>query len=256
MKKICFAISVHENKEVIKDLLNNIRTFCPNSSIVLFRSGNDRSLCEGLGYPVCPTSKSLSWGKNIILFHLNIMEWLEEIDYDYDYLTIIDSDALFVKKGFEEFIISEMENFDYMAPFRRFPEIDWYPGGIMIKEWTKWQKIFNINYFLACFNPGQTFSKKFVQQIINFPNFYLIKKIINESKTWVFEEIFFPTIAETLGIKAKPYPSNVQKWIRFRPYFTEEEIKKAIETDEACFFIHPIYRDMNDKARVYVRNLL
>lgn len=255
MKKICFAISFHENKEVIKDLLDNIRFFCPNSSIVLFRSGEDPNLFDGLSYPICPTSKSLTYGSGLIWFHLNVMEWLEKINLEYDYLINLDSDNLFAKKGFEEFVSSEMNGYDYMATHKRIPEPEWYPGLFMKRVWSTWQPIFNTADFVGCFNPGQIFSRNFVKKILNYSKLGQIKKAIEETETFAVEEIIFPTLAETLGVKAKAYPDKVQDWIRYRPHFSANEIQHGIDSDMDCYLIHPIHRDMNDDARTYIRNL-
>lgn len=255
MKKICFMIPVHENKEVIKDLLENVNYFCPNSSIVLYQSGDDPKLCEGLGYPICPTSKSLVYGSGLVWFHLDVMEWLEDIDFTYDYLINLDSDALFAKEGFEAFILSEMNGFDYMATHKRYPEADWYPGRFIKHAWSTWQHVFTLDYFMACFNNGQTFSKKFVQQIINYPKLNELKAAIQNTETFAVEEIIFPTLAEVLGVESKSYPNDVQDWIRYRPYFIKEEISRGIKNNANCYLLHPVHRNMEDPARSYIRSL-
>lgn len=255
VKKICFAISVHEKREVVIDLLENIRYFCPNSSIVLYNGGRDAELCNGLGYPVCPTSKPLIWG-NLVWFFLYVMEWLEGMNYDYDYLITIDSDALFAKKGYEEFINAEMEGYDYMAAHFRVADPNWYPGQTMNREWSTWQPVFNTKYFKGCFNPAQVFSKKYVQKIVGFNRLNQLKQNLNNNKVFALDEILFATLSETLGMKSKSYPVNVQEWNRFRPYFTKEEVKDGVENHKDCYLIHPVCRDMNDKARIYLREFI
>ena len=258
MKKICFAIPVHEKKDVLIELIENIRYFCPNTSIVLFHSGNDPDLCSGLDLPVCPTSFPLGWGQNFPWFFLNIMEWLEEINHPYDYLINIDSDALFAKKGFEEFICSEMQGFDYMAAYLRVPAEEWYPGQVMKGFWPIFQPIFGIEQFLGCFMSAQVFSKNYVQQILHFDKIDELKKLLKQTEHHIFamDEILFPTLAEALGIKSKPYPDDVVQWIRFRPHFTREEVVKAIDTKQNCYLIHPVLRDIADPARTFIRGLI
>ena len=56
-----------------------------------------RTLCEGLGVPVCPSSRKLEYGYTAIYF-LETMEWLEEMGIEYKYFINIDSDALFIQK--------------------------------------------------------------------------------------------------------------------------------------------------------------
>lgn len=256
MKKICFAIPVHENKEVIIELLENIRYFCLNTSVVLFQSGTDPDLCKGLGYPVCPTSFPMQWGHSFQWFFLNIMEWLEQIQHPYDYLVNIDSDALFAKRGFETFILSEMQGIDYMATHLRLPEDNWDPAITMRKVWPLWQPIFNRDHFLACFMGAQIFSRNFVKQILHFDKYEEMKSVMKQTDVFALEEILFPTLAEAFGIQFKRYPPHVEQWIRFRPHYMREEVEAAINSNQDCYLIHPVHRNMNDPVRHFVKSLL
>ena len=118
--KICFAILVHEKRELVKQLIDNVRYYCPNSAIVLYNGGDDPTLCDGLGVPVCPSSRKLERGWTTVYF-LETMEWLEELGINYKYFINIDSDALFIRKGYEKFIQNAMKDTDYMAVKLRIP---------------------------------------------------------------------------------------------------------------------------------------
>ena len=43
------------------------------------------------------------------------MEWIEELGIEYEYFINIDSDALFIKDGYEEIRPKQMKDTDYMA---------------------------------------------------------------------------------------------------------------------------------------------
>lgn len=257
MKKICFGLLVHEKQDVIQDQIDNIKFFCPNSSIVIFQSGTDPVLCDRLSYPVCPTSFPLQWGKTLIWYYLNVMEWIEDIGYEYDYFINIDSDALFAKKGFEELINFEMKDADYMAAHFNVPSDNWDPGRSMKRVWNLWQPIFKLDHFYKCFG-AQVFSRNFVKQILSFNKLADMKRNIKQTENDVFalEEILFPTLAISFGIKTKPYPNQMDKWLRYRPHFSENELINAIKNNEDCYIIHPVYRDMNDKTRTFIRSLI
>jgi hypothetical protein len=256
VKKICFAVLVHEKREVVQDLLENIEYFCPNSSVVLYNGGYDPDLCKGLGCAVCPTSKKLEWGK-LAQFHLEIMKWLHEIHFPYDYLIILDSDNLFIKKGFEEFIVSEMEGIDFMAVAARVPSNDWGPGKTMKPEWYKWEPIFyNFDNILGCLNAGQVFSNRLVQHILNFDQLDLVEKNILETKTIALEEMIYIMLAKHLGFDPKPYPWDVGCYIRFQLNYTKQEVEELLKKNERSYLVHPIPRDMNDEARVFIRSLI
>ncbi|MFD2443235.1 hypothetical protein ACFSO7_04470 [Bacillus sp. CGMCC 1.16607] len=258
MKRICIAIPVHEKRELIIELLENIKYFCPNSSVVLFQSGNDPELCKDLGVPVCPTSFPLTWGQNFPWFFLNVMEWLEQIQHPYDYLVNIDSDALFIKKGFEDFILTEMQEYDYMATRFQEPEDFWVPGLSMKKVWPLWQQIFKRETFHASFAVGQVFSRKYVNEILNYNKLDLIKVFmkLTEKEIFALEEMLFATLTFTLNIKAKRYPRNVDARNRVHTPFTVEEVKSMIEANEETYFIHPVKREINNPVREYAKKLM
>ncbi|SEC70179.1 hypothetical protein [Paenibacillus sp. GP183] len=136
-EKICFALLVHNKRNVILDLLDNFRCYCPNSTVVLYNGGDDPLLCKDLGVLVCPASRKLEYGVTAI-FLLETMRWLENIGYDFDYLINLDSDALFVREGYEEFIAEQMKNKDYMGVDTRIPNDDFYCGIQLRKEYDLW----------------------------------------------------------------------------------------------------------------------
>ncbi|MCQ6282721.1 hypothetical protein [Bacillus sp. EB600] len=59
---ICFAILVHEDRELVNQLINNVRYYCPKSAFDLYNGGNDATLCDGLGVPICTSSRKLKHG--------------------------------------------------------------------------------------------------------------------------------------------------------------------------------------------------
>lgn len=58
MKKICFAILVHNYKEALKDMVDNIRHFCPHSSIVLYNGEMTLNYVKVLAYQFVLPAKS------------------------------------------------------------------------------------------------------------------------------------------------------------------------------------------------------
>lgn len=254
-KKICFAVLVHENKELVRELLNNIRFYCPNSSIVLFNGGDDPELCEGLGYPVCPRSRELKYGF-LSIYHLEVMKWLEDIDFPYQYLINLDSDSLFGRKGFEEFIIDSMEDTDYMAAKLRKAHKKWYPAKTFNGEKEKWEPLFNVESFYGVFNVGQVFSRNYIQTLLNSPQLPLLTKNIAETKTHALEEIVYVNMARQLGLKYKSYPNEAGSLIRYRPFFSYDEVIHHLNEGEPRYLFHPVRRNKHDGARILLNHLL
>ncbi|MFF2448550.1 galactosyltransferase-related protein [Neobacillus sp. NPDC058068] len=252
--KICFAILVHENRPLVKELIDNVRYFCPNSSMVLYNGGDDPTLCDNLGVPVCPSSHKMGRGFTTIYF-LETMEWLEEMKMDYDYLVNIDSDALFIREGFENFLHTQMMNTDYMAVKLRIPEEDWYIGNELMKEKSRWKQLFNIYPFYGIFNVGQVFKRSLIRSLLRKKA--ILKKALLETSSFGTDEFIFVNMAKELGYRIKNYPNNTDElMIRYRPHFTLDEMIHSFNNIKNSWLCHPVYRDKHDLVRKLIKHLV
>ncbi|MFZ7944747.1 galactosyltransferase-related protein [Neobacillus sp. 19] len=253
--KICFMILVHEQRDLVKELIDNVRHFCPNSTMVLYNGGDDPALCDNLGVPVCPSSRKLERGFTTIYF-LETMEWLEEMGMEYDYLINIDSDALFFRKGYEEFIEKQMRDTDYMAVKLRIPEEDWYIGDELKKDLYRWERLFNVNPFYGIFNVGQVINKSLVKSLLHPERKDKLKRALLKTISFGTDEIFFVNMARELGFRIKSYPNNMdEKVIRYRPYLTLDEIVYCLNEINNSWLCHPVERDKRDLARKFIKHL-
>ncbi|OIJ10775.1 hypothetical protein BKP35_13175 [Anaerobacillus arseniciselenatis] len=254
-KKICFALLVHNKQELVEQLIENIKCFCPNSTIVLYNGGDDPSFASNLNIPICPTSKKLNYG-NLASFFIETMEWIEEIGIEYDYFINLDSDVLFFRKGFERFIEEQMTDSDYMGVNLHLPDSSWFCGEKFKKDITRWKPFFCVDPIWGVFNVGQVFSKKLVKSLVQYEMKELLKKAIEETPVFGIEEIVFVNMASELGYNIKNYPTETYlQMIRFRPYFTIRELAKCINKYEKTWFCHPIKRIENDTARQLIYRL-
>ncbi|MFK9094063.1 galactosyltransferase-related protein [Bacillus salipaludis] len=253
--KICFMILVHEQRDLVQELIENVKYYCPNSSLVLYNGGDDPALCDYLGVPVCPTSRKLERGFTTIYF-LETMEWLEEMGMDYEYLINIDSDALFFRKGYEDFIEKQMGDTDYMAVKLRIPEEDWYIGNELKKDLNRWQSLFNVSPFYGIFNVGQVFSRSLVKALLHPVRKEKLKKALLKTISFGTDEIFFVNMAKELGFRVKSYPNDTdEKLIRYRPFLTLDEIVYSLNDYQNSWLCHPITRDKKDLARKLIKHL-
>ncbi|WP_227937344.1 glycosyltransferase family 2 protein [Alkalihalobacillus deserti] len=253
--KICFAILVHKNRDLVKQLIDNIRYYCPNSAIVLYNGGDDPNLCKGLDVPVCPSSHKLERGYTTIYF-LETMEWIEQIGMEYDYFINVDSDALFIRKGYEEFIEEQMKDTDYMAVRLRIPEDDWYIGNELKKDITRWKKLFSVTPFYGVFNVGQVISRPLVNVLLQPARKDKFKKALLKTSTFGSDEIFFVNIAKELGFRIKKYPNVTDStMIRYRPYFSLDEMIQCLNDIKKSWLCHPIDLDHNDPARRFITSI-
>ncbi|WP_066071263.1 glycosyltransferase family 2 protein [Neobacillus soli] len=253
--KICFMILVHNRRDLIKELINNVRYYCPNSTVVLYNGGDDPTLCDNLGVPVCPASRKLERGFTTIYF-LETMEWLEEMRMDYQYLINIDSDALFIRNGYEQFIQREMNDTDYMAVKLRIPEKDWYIGNELKKDINRWKSLFNVDPFYGIFNVGQVFNRSLVKALIHPERKEKLKRALLKTISFGTDEIFYVNMARELGFRIKNYPNHTDEMmIRYRPYFTLDEMIRSLNEIKNSWLCHPIYREKDDLVRKLIKHL-
>ena len=254
--KICFSILVHNERELVKELINNLRHFCPNSTFVLFNGGDDPSLCKDLGVPVCPSSRKLSYGYTTIYF-LETMEWIEKLGVKYEYFINLDSDALFIKDGYEEMIAEQMKDSDYMAVKLRIPDENWYIGKQLKKDIERWKELFCIEPFYGVFNVGQVLKRSLVMDLLESNRKKRLKKALLETTSFGSDEFLFVNMAHELGFRMKNYPYvNDLKINRYRPFFKLGEIINCLNHSEFSGLCHPIYRHKNDPSRKLIKHLV
>jgi hypothetical protein len=253
--KICFAILVHEKRELVKQLIDNVRYYCPNSTIVLYNGGEDPNLCDGLDVPVCPSSRKLDRGWTTIYF-LEIMEWLDELRVDYQYFINMDSDAMFIHKGYEEFIHAEMKDTDYMAIKLRIPGENWYIGNELKKDVERWKKFFKVDPLYGIFNVGQVISKPMIQSLLEQKRKERLKKALTETISFGTDEVLYVNIAKELGFRMKNYPNAIDvDMIRYRPYISVEEMISFLNNGKSSGLCHPVIRNEEDPARRLILGL-
>lgn len=254
-KQICFALLVHNNKNEVIDLLDNIRFYCPSSTVVLYNGGDNPELCKNLGVSVCPTSRKLQYGVTAV-YLLETMKWLKDINHEYDYLINLDSDALFVREGYEQFIAEQMDNKDYMGVETKPLENNNYCGIQLKKEFSLWEPLFGTRTLYESFNVGQVFSRRLVDSLLASKQFDLLMEILNKSKAFGIDEIAYVTMTEILGFKLHAYPTATGDSIRYRPYFPLDETVRLLHGNKECYLLHPVRRDMKDETRIFINTTL
>jgi hypothetical protein len=250
-RKICFALLVHDNRELVIQLIENIKHYCPNSTIVLYNGGSDPYLVDGLGIPICPHSKKLEYGF-LARYFLETMEWIEDIGIDYDYFINLDSDALFFQLGFEQFIAEQMIDVDYMGVQLRVAEDDWYCGMEFKKDIQRWEPFFSVNPFLGVFNVGQVFSRPLVIALLTYEKINDLKEAIVATPVFAAEEIVYVNIVKKLNFKMKSYPGMSANLIRFRPHISAHELVHSKNHYESACLCHPIHRKKEDPSRIFI----
>lgn len=246
--KVLFALLVHEDEEVLAAQLENIKQFNKSAEIVLYNGGTDGSFGERFQLSICPYSRPLKWGF-LAPYLWDVMRWLEELRVPYDYLVNLDSDMLFIKHGFAEYLDQKMKNADCMGwhlkkATPKFKHSGNYVIRSMWKKWEIWQPFFHTSYFLRYFNPGQVYRHSIVRRMLSSVHIQQVEHLFQQAPVFALEEMFFVTLSSACGGRVKEYPRDAK---RRRKYFavrgskaiSSVELEKA-RWDPHYYWVHPV----------------
>lgn len=232
--------------------------FVPNSKVVLYNGGKERDFGIKSGINICPYSRPIENKYKLGRVLIDAMLWVEEENFQYDYLVYLDSDVLFINKGYEKMLNEEMAGYDGMLIFmkeatKEEPLLEWSVANAMWQEWEKWQPFFKINYFMGCLNTMQVYRKSLIKRIITSLDYSFLDQLLEETEVPALEEIIVPTLAARCGGLLRPYPKECAEYTLLGDPLRNETIRLAKQTPY-IFFVHPIKRSMTDKARLWIRD--
>jgi hypothetical protein len=257
MKKIVMVIVAHDDALSLADTVQNVRHFCPQAELYLYNSGDDPTLGADLEIQFVPSPRRLYYAK-VTPFFFDMFEWLVNERIKFDYAINLETDMLFIRKGFEAFISEVMRDCDYMAPrFARFTsgKSRWRPIRSLRPELPQWFKTLGVDYTHEGFSPGQVFSKKYVEKLLHHAAYPEIRRLLKENQSYTLQEVLFPTLVDALKLCGQSYPTGTEPHIRYRPYHALRGVKRALALPDA-YFIHPVRREMDNPARVLIRSLM
>jgi hypothetical protein len=231
--------------------------YFPGSTIMLFDGGSDPALAAkavDLNVERCRYSKPLQHRK-VIYFHFGLMRQLHEDGVEYDFLVTLDSDMLVVRSGLEQFLQELMRDSQYIATnFHMLgdpPYSEWQIGRHFLFQWSRWSHAFDCLKPAGCFNPGQTFRKALVDQIIENVKTGEVMRLVERSPLPSLEEVILPTLALSLG--ANPMRSPGSAAIQLKLYGADE--LASYLADESVFMIHKVSMAYEGKDRRYLRSV-
>lgn len=267
MKNV-FACLVHERQEVVADLVRNLAYLDPDSQILLYNGGRDRSLLrrgfsvDGREPLVHPSPKPLSWGV-LHEFALGCMRFaLEQVPFDT--LTIVDSDQLLVRPGYSQALATFLDGRDGIGMLGNAPgpqpqgtkvapavtawrERDrWLPycrrfehGEAKFPHWTFWPS--TVFTAAACRDLVRTFGED-----------RALARVLAGSKLWATEEIVLPTLVALLGHEIVQSPFSYDL-VRYNVLATPRQAQTAMQRPDV-FWVHPVPRRTDHPLRRLVRD--
>jgi hypothetical protein len=258
-----FCAVVHENLDCAVDLVRNLRFFEPASAILVYDGTGgsflpQATLLERLGAVLHPAPRPMKWGRlHECVF--DVFEYAAD-SCSFDALTFVDSDQLLTRRGYVKAVRAVFDQ-------RPGAGVLAMPNPSIGKEWgvkleskerALWESFLerfpsgSEQHFPSrwIFWPGTVFSRACADAIREFRSDAAFIAILERSGA-VSEEIGFSTLAALLGYGVFVRPWN-DEWVRWRQPLRVSEVAAAL-ADPDCFWLHPVKRQRDDPARVYLR---
>jgi hypothetical protein len=249
------AILAHDHRSALEDLIDNVRFFVPEAEVVVFNGGADGALTAGLDVDVCPYSRPLRLG-NLVRFHWGVFRWLEERRKAFDFLVVLDSDQLFVRQGFGEFLERAMATSEFMAGGYLDAAPGWYREWNEVRRinysWRRrWRPLYGVPYPAWGFNPGTVFRQEFMERASRFPNTQRIVELAARSRLYGIEEFVHATMAKRLGCNPLRHPGSLGL---LNGYPSRETFERCLE-DPNVFLLHKVHMELAAPDRRIIRDL-
>ena len=267
-----FACLVHEKKECIADMVQNLHYQDPESEILLYNGGNDHGLLKNDSFPYhdlkahhhpAPTRQKHGYLHG---FAMDCMKYALK-NHSFDTLTIVDSDQLLIRKGYSKFLGAELQKagdnigllssdssrilpenktnhiaqqahkeFPLWRPFlQKFPN-----GEDQFVHWTFW--------------PSTVFTYNAIADLVElFQKDRELDHIISRSGIWAMEEILFPTLVKLLGYQVINNPCS-HDYVHYRKKYNVSDLRKAKKKSNV-YFMHPVPRKYDEQIRKSIRDM-
>jgi glycosyltransferase involved in cell wall biosynthesis/predicted O-methyltransferase YrrM len=260
-----FACLVHESQECVVDLVRNLRYLDPDSTVLLYNGGQNQRLLDG-GFPfarygaiVHPAPRPMRWGW-LHDFALDCMRYALA-NFDFDTLTIVDSDQLGVRAGYSQFLGAALgprlgllgNGAGVQGAQTRVPpavqawrEVElWRPflsrfkdGAEKFVQWTFW--------------PSTVFTADAARDLVRFFDAdEELQTIMSRSRIWATEEIVLPTLVALLGYEVAANPCSYE-YVKYRQPYTVPQLEQAFTRNDV-FWLHPAPRRYDDPLRQHIR---
>jgi predicted O-methyltransferase YrrM len=261
------AVLVHERQDVVLDLVRNLRSLDPDSTILLYNGGRDRSLLERTFVPggeeplVHPCPRPLKWGR-LHDFALDCMRYALET-LQFDTITIVDSDQLAARPGYSAYLAEQLAGRDAVgmlgnAPGPQPPTTRIGPPAAAVKELELWRPFLRrfpggeAKFPHWTFWPTTVFTAAAARGLVDlFERDAQLQEIMKRTGIWATEEVILPSLVALLGFEVARSPCSYE-YVKYNARYTPRQLAVALGRRDV-FWLHPVPRRAEDVLRRRVR---
>jgi Glycosyl transferase family 2/Methyltransferase domain len=260
-----FACLVHESQECVVDLVRNLRYHEPDSAILLYNGGANRTLLEH-GFPfarygaiIHPDARPMKWGW-LHGFALDCMRYaLDHLNFDT--LTIVDSDQMALRSGYSHYLRAAIKPKTGLlgnSPGVQGAQTRVPPAAQAWREVELWRPLLKRfphgeeKFVHWTFWPSTVFTSTAARALVElFATDEQLQAIMRASRIWATEEVILPTLVALLGFEVAANPCSYE-FVKYRQAYTTRQLDNALGRADV-FWVHPIQRRYDDALRRHVR---
>lgn len=240
MSKILFSLPVHERPDIVRDQIENINYFCPDSLIIIHVSTGAtvdkdefRRHCDSANVLINPTSYETIWSGGIMHAHIGNFTHAVDSGVDFDTVMLISSNELLVKHGLSDYVSryeigAQTEVFDKSTDWGVFRD-DFLNSPAM----QGFLKYLGLPLFFGGQAEGQFMSRKIFANLVRA---YAAGGFPMGPVGFPIEEVILPTVAARYSMTG----TDIAPPITFCDYCTNlslsEEVIEQIRSGKGALF--------------------
>lgn len=259
--RILFNLPVHENNDVIENVIQNIKKFVKHPIILihvnLYWDGFDYSIIDKYDdVYVNPTRIPLIKYHNSLPIFISNFKYADQ--FDYDYFCIFHSNELFIKYGIEKYIADNDISHQHFVNIKHQNTVNTINNTDLLNKIPS-HEIFNNHV------EGNFYKREIMGKIVNS-----LEQDYSSMINFVgsVEETLIPTLAYKFCDKNKIVPTYMLSFYCKQFYLKQEHITDLLNPNcivesfydipvntDTIYTVKPVNRDINDPVRIYINNL-
>src|SRR5437868_1896780 len=180
---LLFVILAHTDHASLEELVDNVRVFCPRARMLLYNSGENSRLGSNLSIPRFQSPRRYGYAR-ITPFFFDVFEWAVRSGDGFGAIVNLETDLLFIRPGYQDFVKKWLACADYLAPNlveRRSLKTRWRPMRSLRPEFKRWFEFFGFQYWHGTFSPAQVFSRRYVKTLVEHDRYAELRRLAEEN---------------------------------------------------------------------------
>ena len=248
--KLIILINCHENKESIKDGIDNIFKFNPETCVIL-NDGTKENLDELKRENVFVVKRKVGYDRfdTMVPLHIELKDCMVENELTSEYVLMQATNQLFVKKGFYDYIKKYKGSY-YGRKIDERCIVNLKHNHIFKKYY---DELTRENFKYQSNHDGMFFTYHDFMSMMDYFENFRGQKLHFHAEEFLYVAYLLKNIGMENLVEFDKYNYWQPDWGRNLSSMSVDEVEKA--KNDGKFLVKRISRDMNDPARKHIREM-